>query len=69
MKYTGTMTRMQSGDLPGIPTLCGLERPCVYRVEGICSDPRINKGNGDAACHRMGNRAIYAKLYLVPTLV
>lgn len=66
MKYKGTMTRMQASDLPRIPTLCNLEKPCVYRADGICDLPWINKGNGDAACHTMGNRAIYAELELVP---
>jgi hypothetical protein len=58
------MTRMQARDLPRGPTLCNLEKPCVYRENGICDMPWINKGNGDAACHKMGNRAIYEKLEL-----
>ena len=62
MKYTGSMTRMQASELPGRYVFCALDRMCVYRINGMCDDPRNNKGNGDAACHRMGNRAIYEKL-------
>jgi hypothetical protein len=25
---------------------------------GYCDDPRINKGNDDAACHRMSNKQL-----------
>lgn len=62
MKYTGSMTRMQARELPGREMRCNLEKFCVYRQNRLCDDPRNNKGNGDAACHKMGNRAIYEKL-------
>lgn len=68
MDYTGSMTRMQASNLPSVPCSCGLARNCVYRVDGICKDPQTHKGNGDSACHRMGNRAIYALLELVPNV-
>lgn len=39
--------------LPRTPRVCALPMPCVYRESGVCDDPRNNKGNSDAACHRM----------------
>ncbi len=62
MEYTGQMSRMQRDELPDASMHCTLPRHCVYRKDGLCDEPRTNKGNGDAACHRMGNRAIYAAL-------
>ncbi len=62
MKYTGTMIRMQRGELPDSSMRCALPGACVYRANGVCDEPQTNKGNSDAACHRMGNRAIYALL-------
>jgi hypothetical protein len=62
MEYSGSQTRMQRRDLPGSPVECSIDRPCVYRVRRLCDEPRINKGNSDAACHRMSNRAVLAAL-------
>lgn len=56
------MGRVSLLDLPSYPSPCGLEKPCAYRQDGYCDDPRINKGNGDAACHRMLNRDVLAML-------
>ena len=45
--------------IPNSPTRCLLKRECVYRDhEGVCDEPRINKGNSDAACHTMSNKAL-----------
>lgn len=65
MKYNGTMTRIQASDLPRVATGCYLDKPCVYRAEGICDSPWINKGNSDSACHKMSNKAIYEKLEIL----
>ena len=48
--------RVSKYALPCAPTKCVVGGYCVYRDEqGVCDEPRINKGNGDAKCHRMGN--------------
>lgn len=39
--------------LPRFPRLCALPKPCVYRENGVCEDPRTGHANGDSACHRM----------------
>jgi hypothetical protein len=43
--------------IPNYPSLCPFKR-CVYNDGGYCDDPRTNKGNSDAECHRMSNRKI-----------
>lgn len=62
MEYKGTMSRMQRSELPSTSVRCELGKGCVYRVGGLCDEPAINKGNSDAACHKMGNRALYEVL-------
>lgn len=43
--------------IPAAPTPCRKPGHCVYRDENeICDEPRINKGNSDAACHGMSNK-------------
>jgi hypothetical protein len=49
-------------DLPGRPAPCPIERPCVYRREGVCDDAQINKRNSDSACHHMSNKDVLARL-------
>ena len=56
------MSRVSKRMLPGMPRFCTLAVQCVYRVNGICDEPQINKGNGDAACHRMNNKDVLAAL-------
>lgn len=29
------------------------QHECVYNKAGFCDEPRINRGNGDALCHKM----------------
>jgi hypothetical protein len=58
-RHTGC--RVQSWMLPDSWTQCQT-RHCVYNAGGLCDSPRTNKGNGDAACHRMGNAALFAWL-------
>jgi hypothetical protein len=42
--------------IPATLTKCPLHG-CVYNSKlGFCDNPRINKGNSDAACHRKTNR-------------
>lgn len=52
--------RVSRGQLPSKPTPC--RKPCVYSEGGICSEPQINKGNGDAYCHRISNKHVLAWL-------
>lgn len=54
MSMTGQ--RLQRSDLPSGPTWCPLT--CIYKEEHTCSDPRTNKGNGDARCHHFGNKKL-----------
>ncbi len=50
-------------DVPNVPCRCTVPKPCVYRYDGImCDEPRINKGNSDAACHKMNNRDLILRL-------
>lgn len=53
------MSRVSIGEIPCYPKVCRVPKPCVYRqgeIGGWCDEPRINKGNSDAACHRMNNK-------------
>lgn len=50
-----TMMRQR---MPESPCTCALPRPCVYRVDGACDMPGVNRGNSDAACHRITPRAM-----------
>lgn len=45
--------------LPNTPHSCA-ERDCVYRESesGECDNPRINKGNSDAFCHKRNNKTV-----------
>lgn len=48
--------RVQKTALPDDVSYCAVMRHCVYRDgHGYCETPRTNKGNSDAACHKMGN--------------
>lgn len=55
-------SRTSKFDLPNWETPCDLTTACVYRQSGRCDQPRTNKGNGDAACHRMNNKDVLAML-------
>lgn len=46
--------RYQKSDIPDYHTKC-IRSSCVYIKEGICDDPRTNKDNGDADCHKLTN--------------
>lgn len=61
MELPRGMTRLQRYHLPTTWTQCGT-RNCVYNTGGLCEDPRINKGNGDAKCHKESNRFLLARL-------
>lgn len=54
--------RMPLHKIPGIPTFCDIEKPCVYRKSGVCEDPKCGKQNSDSVCHRMNNKDLFAKL-------
>lgn len=58
------MIRLQASDLPSSPTPCPTAS-CVYNEDGFCDDPRINKGNGDAECHGVSNKALLRRLGLL----
>jgi len=53
-----SVTRVSIYALPKNNATCDVKAECVYRVGDICDEPRINKGNGDAACHRMSNKVL-----------
>jgi len=46
--------RVSLRDLPNVNTACSVKVECVYLVNGVCDEPRINKGN--AVCHKMNNK-------------
>ena len=49
------MSGISKRDLPNKSTPC-IKVLCVYNVDGLCDEPRINKGNSDALCHKMTNK-------------
>lgn len=56
-------SRVSRNDLPNIRTICSVSKWCCYRSEsGDCDEPRINKGNSDAACHRTTNKDLLKRL-------
>ena len=38
---------------------------CVYNSAGLCDEPRINRGNGDAECHRMSVKDVLQMLEVI----
>ena len=46
-----TVTKL---DIPDGLRICK-QRRCVYMIEGegVCLEPRTNRGNSDALCHRV----------------
>jgi hypothetical protein len=55
-----TGERVSTLQLPRVPTPC--PKTCIYATEGMCDEPRINKGNGDAYCHKRNNKDVLAWL-------
>lgn len=51
MKRPLGMIRVSAGFLPREPSHCPQDS-CVYNAKGVCDDPRTNRGNSDAACHK-----------------
>jgi hypothetical protein len=60
--------RVQWYEIPRTPRPCvyGAARNCVYCENGICEDPQISKGNGDAKCHRLSNKEVVKMLKETP---
>ena len=65
-----------SCSIPRTPTPCRYSE-CVYNGEegfgdypkvpdGICNDPRTNKGNGDALCHHKSTRTLVIDFLILP---
>jgi hypothetical protein len=62
--------RVQIAAIPDYPKVCTVPKMCPYR--GLtattavradwCEEPRTNKGNSDAACHRMNNKDLLKHL-------
>lgn len=63
-------SRVSKLDIPNYPMACSVQRMCPYRgLEATtlarstwCEEPRTNKGNSDAACHRMNNKDLLKHL-------
>lgn len=55
--------RIATSFLPMSACTCPFD--CVYRQDGVCDAPRINKGNSDAHCHRTNNRDLLEALRLI----
>jgi hypothetical protein len=47
--------------IPNWPSRCPFKE-CVYNQGDYCDDPRTNKGNSDAVCHKMTNKKIIEHL-------
>lgn len=55
--------RVSIRQVPSYPCVCKVKSFCVYRDEwGSCDEPRINKGNSDAACHKLNNKDLLERL-------
>jgi hypothetical protein len=50
-------SRFQKHHLPRKPVRCPI-LSCVYNEQGMCDDCFINKGNGDATCHKWTNKRV-----------
>ena len=65
MKLPEGYTRISKRMIPSYPCRCGT-LDCVYNgwevAPGVCKNPEIHKGNGDAACHLEGNRSLLLRL-------
>ena len=55
-------SRVSIRTIPSCPMFCSIGQGCIYRIALICDDPRINKSNGDAKCHRINNVDLLAAL-------
>lgn len=62
------MSRVSIYRIPNEPTRCG-SLTCVYNSHakgcfdgGTCDEPRTNKGNSDAECHRWNNKYLLERL-------
>lgn len=58
------MSRVSIYRIPRHEMWCPKEE-CVYNKSGLCDEPRINKGNGDAECHKMNNKDLLVMLGIV----
>jgi hypothetical protein len=54
--------RIQKRNIPSELVKCNLWGCAYNSILGFCDDPRINKGNSDAACHRMSNKRLLTHL-------
>lgn len=55
--------RAKISAIPDVPRQCRIVEPCVYRGKNKnCDEPRTNKGNHDAACHKMLNKYVVTML-------
>lgn len=61
------MSRVSIYAVPNEPRRCTVTAVCIYRPDGICDEPRVNKGNSDSACHKMNNRDLLVELHLPAT--
>jgi hypothetical protein len=62
-----SFSRVSKAMLPASKCLCRVNNWCVYRSKyDSCDNPRINKGNSDAACWRLSNKALLAVLITLP---
>lgn len=51
----GPNCRVMLRHIPNTPCKCPVVQ-CVYNEQGECDDPRTNKGNSDADCHKTLNK-------------
>jgi hypothetical protein len=56
-----TKNRMQKWMIPDKPSLCE-KTQCPYDENSVCLQPRTNKGNSDAHCHRENIKDLVARL-------
>ena len=62
-----SFSRVTRAMLPASKCLCRVNNWCVYRSKyDSCDNPRINKGNSDAACWRLSNKALLTVLITLP---
>lgn len=69
------MSRVQISRIPNTPCLCSFGAPylrekCIYQDgQGVCGEPRTNKGNGDAGCYNVSNKLLMWHLKKVLTKI
>lgn len=50
--------RIPATRIPDTLSKCAVISECPYKKDGLCSQPRTNKGNSDSACFNLSNKVL-----------